>query len=301
MPKIKDLLLELAKKVGVENDQELALALSGSGLDAFELPDGVSNKIKGLMSISEAKTFGQNDIDTKNYHIRKFAEGTDEAIIEKAKAFGVSQEGIAELKNIKSSGEMYKRAMELMHDQVEAAKKSKPGNEEYVRQMAEKDRLLKELKETHEKQIGETTAQYNARIQKLVLTGKTNFNWNQAIPEIGRASIYQTAIETEAAALGGKLVFDVDKNDFKLVNVNDESLPLVVEGKEFGYSNLHLLTLQKHKLIGEAAPGGTGGSGNPPGFVPPSGGAGTPKLPSNAASVLKDIDKAFGVFEKSSQ
>ena len=76
------------------------------------------------------------------------------------------------------------------------------------------------------------------------------------------------------------------------MNMKDESLPLVVNGKEFTYNDLSLLVLQENKLLKEKQIGGTipdfqQGTIPPTAFVPQT--QGTTNIPAYIRSALADI------------
>jgi hypothetical protein len=101
-------------------------------------------------------------------------------------------------------------------------------------------------------------------------TQLNGIQWNDQIPEAARVPAYQAVLERKLAQLDGQIIYDAERNNARLVNAKDPSLPLVHNGREFSYSDLSALVLQENKLLKEQ---GSGGS-NPGQYV-----AGTPNFP----------------------
>ena len=123
-------------------------------------------------------------------------------------------------------------------------------------------------------------------------TQLSGIQWNDNVPEAARVPAYQSVIESKLNQLQGKIMYDPEYNTAKLVNMKDESLPLVVNGKEFTYNDLSLLVLQENKLLKEKQIGGTipdfqQGTIPPTAFVPQT--QGTTNIPAYIRSALADI------------
>jgi hypothetical protein len=97
-------------------------------------------------------------------------------------------------------------------------------------------------------------------------------------------------MSAQLSKLEAKLVFDADTLSARLVNAKDETLPLVVSGKEFAFNDLHSVILQEHKLMKESGGGNPNPSPTPP-FTPPSGGGSTqPKQHPMVANALANLN-----------
>jgi hypothetical protein len=114
--------------------------------------------------------------------------------------------------------------------------------------------------------------------------------WNDAIPEIAREATYNAAMSAQLSKLEAKLVFDPETLSARLVNAKDETLPLVVSGKEFAFNDLHSVILQEHKLMKESGGGNPNTSTTPP-FTPPSGvGSTQPKQHPMVTNALANLN-----------
>ena len=302
MAKLKDALLKFAEKLGLEKDTDLMTVLAASVLSEIEVPDSFITAASGLMTEQQAIDFGMASLEVKTKHLKNYLIGFDESTIDLAKKAGLSEDTIKEIKAAQNSGDKVKLLATALQGEIETAKKTKHGSEEYVKQVTELQNKYKELEATIPIKVNETAAAYRARLEKLAIQTKMNFNWDDKFSPDVREAVYNAALNSELQKAGAKMIFDEDQNDFKIVQLADESLPLIKDGKQYGFSDFHGLTLQNHKLIKES--GQPGGNGNPgsgtPGFQAPNNpGAGTPKeIPSYMANALAESQKTMSEMRK---
>lgn len=303
MPKsIKDLLVTLGEKAGLKDNQEFQLAISASTLSEIELPDNMANSLSSLMNETSAIEFGKTNLAVKTHHIGAFSDGFLTSVREKAKEFGLSHEQLAEFDSTKNTGDKIKLVMDGLNGLIEKAKTEggKGKSDEYVRQVTELQTKIQNLEAESQRKINETQAQYRARMEKLALSSKMAFAWNKEIPEIAREAIYHSAISKELDEMGGKLIFDDEKNDFRIVQKADESLPLIKDAKPFEFMDLHSLTLQKHKLLNIGSEPGGNGNPNPAPFAQPGPlpGNGTTKTPAYAQKSINESLQILAEMQK---
>lgn len=289
---LKEFLIAQGKKAGIADNPDFNLMISASSLGDIEVPSEVINKFdNNLFNVDIAKA----NINLKNHFISDFMMGYDEELVKMAKDYGLPQDMVDEIKSTKSSGQKVKLAMKALKDLEEKAKNSNPNHsEEYVKKIAEAQQKLDEalVRADEEKRMVE--AKFTNKMQELWERAQlSSVAWNDAIPEAARIHTYKSVLGDKLNALGGKIIFDAEQNTSRLVNANDEKLPLVVNGKEFGYSDLQALVLQENKLLREPGNGGsTTGTQGTQFSAPNISASGTiPKMPSYVSGALADISR----------
>lgn len=289
---LKEFLIAQGKKAGIADNPDFNLMISASSLGDIEVPSEVINKFdNNLFNVDIAKA----NINLKNHFISDFMMGYDEELVKMAKDYGLPQDMVDEIKSTKSSGQKVKLAMKALKDLEEKAKNSNPNHsEEYVKKIAEAQQKLDEalVRADEEKRMVE--AKFTNKMQELWERAQlSSVAWNDAIPEAARIHTYKSVLGDKLNTLGGKIIFDAEQNTSRLVNANDEKLPLVVNGKEFGYSDLQALVLQENKLLREPGNGGsTTGTQGTQFSAPNISGSGTiPKMPSYVSGALADISR----------
>lgn len=289
---LKEFLIAQGKKAGIADNPDFNLMISASSLGDIEVPSEVINKFdNNLFNVDIAKA----NINLKNHFISDFMMGYDEELVKMAKDYGLPPDMVDEIKSTKSSGQKVKLAMKALKDLEEKAKNSNPNHsEEYVKKIAEAQQKLDEalVRADEEKRMVE--AKFTNKMQELWERAQlSSVAWNDAIPEAARIHTYKSVLGDKLNTLGGKIIFDAEQNTSRLVNANDEKLPLVVNGKEFGYSDLQALVLQENKLLREPGNGGsTTGTQGTQFSAPNISGSGTiPKMPSYVSGALADISR----------
>lgn len=299
---LREFLTAQAKRAGVVDDSDFAMMISASSLGDIEVPDTIASKFESnLLTLDIAK----NNLDLKTHFIRNYMMGYDEEVVNLAKSSPLPVEAIEEIKSTKNSGDKVKLAFKHLNDLIEKSGKStsKAQSEEYVAKIAEAQAKYDDAVRKAASDVAAVEAKYTNRMQELWEKAQlAGIAWNDAIPESARIPAYKAVINEKLNALGGKVVFDPENNHARIVNAKDESLPLVVSGKEFGYSDLQNLVLQENKLLRD--PASSGGSSNPnlgtPPFIPTPSGGTPPKLPAYLASALSDIGNTAKLADKKS-
>lgn len=289
---IKEFLINQAKRAGVADDPEFQLMISASVLNDIMVPDAVEQKFNtNLMDSELAKT----SLELKKHFIGSYMQGYDEEIVNLAKQYGLDPQSIDELKITKNSGDKVKLAFKKLKDLEEKAKQNtnKDVSDEYMKKIAEAQAKVEEAMQKVEVEKSLIADKYVAKMRQLwEQTQLSGIQWNDNVPEAARVPAYQSVIESKLNQLQGKIMYDPEYNTAKLVNIKDESLPLVVNGKEFTYNDLSLLVLQENKLLKEKPIGGTipdfqQGTIPPTAFVPQT--QGTTNIPAHIRSALADI------------
>ena len=289
---IKEFLINQAKRAGVADDPEFQLMISASVLNDIMVPDAVEQKFNtNLMDSELAKT----SLDLKKHFIGSYMQGYDEEIVNLAKQYGLDPQSIDELKITQNSGDKVKLAFKKLKDLEEKAKQNtnKDVSDEYMKKIAEAQAKVEEAMQKVEVEKSLIADKYVAKMRQLwEQTQLSGIQWNDNVPEAARVPAYQSVIESKLNQLQGKIMYDPEYNTAKLVNMKDESLPLVVNGKEFTYNDLSLLVLQENKLLKEKQIGGTipdfqQGTIPPTAFVPQT--QGTTNIPAYIRSALADI------------
>jgi hypothetical protein len=298
---LKEFLITQAKKAGVYDDSEFNLMISASSLNEIEVPSTVSSKFdNNLFSFDIAKA----NINLKNHFISDFMMGYDEELVKMSKEYGIPIETVDEIKTTKSSGQKVKMAMKALKDLEEKAKSSSSSgqSEEYVKRMSEAQQKLDEAIARSEQEKRGIEEKFIHKMQDLWERAQlSNISWNDSIPEAARIPAYKSVLNEKINSLGGRFIFDADSNTTRLVNSNDDKLPLVVNGKEFSYNDLQTLVLQENKLLRESGSGGSNPNSQGTQFTPPiHSGSGTTNLPSYVTAALADVSRvASGLGENS--
>jgi vacuolar-type H+-ATPase subunit H len=289
---VLDFIKNIATRAGIKDNQEFDLALAGSASEALkglELPESVVNQVNtNLMDFNSAKS----NLDLKNHFNGQAFGGVETSVFEILKNSGWEDTEIEEIKSAsKSTGQRISKVLEKYNSRIEEAKKHKPGSDEYVRKLSEAQNALAEATKKFESEKTQILETQKAKQQNLWMRNQlASVQWNEAIPEIAREATYNAAMANQLSKLDAKLVFDPETLTAKLVNAKDETLPLVVSGKEFAFNDLHSVILQEHKLMKEAGGGNPNPSPTQP-FTPSNnngGGSTEPKLhPSTAAALAK--------------
>jgi hypothetical protein len=296
---IKEFLINQAKRAGVADDPEFQLMISASVLNDIMVPDAVEQKFNtNLMDSELAKT----SLDLKKHFIGSYMQGYDEEIVNLAKQYGLDPQSIDELKITKNSGDKVKLAFKKLKDLEEKAKQStnKDVSDEYMKKIAEAQAKVDEAMQKVEIEKSLISEKYVAKMRQLWEQNQlSGIQWNDNVPEAARIPAYQSVIDSKLNQLQGKVIYDPENNTAKLVNARDESLPLVVNGKEFTYNDLSLLVLQENKLLKEKQVGGTSftpeqGTIPPTAFVPQTQGT---QIPAHIRNALADISNVAANYK----
>jgi hypothetical protein len=290
---IREFLIAQAKRAGVDQDPEFQLMVSASSLGDIAVPEAVEQKFNtNLYDFDLAKS----NLDLKTHFIKNYMMGYDEEIVNLAKNYGLDQQSIDELKITKNSGDKVKLAFKKLKDLEEKAKQStnKDVSDEYMKKIAEAQSKVDEAMQKVEVEKSLIAEKYISKMKQLWEQTQLNgIQWNDAVPEAARIPAYQSVLDRKLQQLDGKIIYDPERNTAKLVNSRDESLPLVVNGKEFTYNDLSVLVLQENKLLKEKGVGGTTqgfeqGTLPPTAFTVPQQAQGT-NIPSSVRNALADI------------
>lgn len=300
---IREFLIAQAKRAGVDQDPEFQLMVSASSLTDIQVPEAVETKFNtNLYDIDLAKT----NLDLKTHFIKNYMMGYDEEIVNLAKQYGLDQQSVEELKITKNSGDKVKLAFKKLKDLEEKAKQStnKDVSDEYMRKIAEAQSRVDEAMQKVEIEKSLIAEKYIAKMRQLWEQTQLNgIQWNDNVPEAARVPAYQAVLERKLQQLDGKIIYDPERNQAKLVNSRDESLPLVVNGKEFSYNDLSVLVLQENKLLKEKGVGGTNpnfetGTQPPTAFTVPQQTQGT-NIPASIRGALADISNVAANYKNS--
>jgi hypothetical protein len=292
MANVLDIIKEFAAKAGIRDNQEFDLALAGSAaetLKGLELPDSVIDVMRtNLMDIGQAKA----NLDLKNHFTGQAFNGLESSFWDQLKASGFEDGEIEEIKGAsKSTGQRISKALEKYQAKMEDAKKHKPGSDEYVRKIAEAQKALEDTRSQYESKLTETQKAANEKLQKLWMQNKlAGIQWNDAIPPIAREAAYNAGQLASLSKLDAKIIWD-DELKPLVVQAKDETLPLVLNGKQFGYDDLHSVILQEHKLMKESG-GGTPDNSRTPNYTAPvhGGGSNQPKQHPLIANALANLN-----------
>jgi len=295
---IKEFLINQAKRAGVADDPEFNLMISASVLNDIQVPEAVSTKFNtNLMDMDLAKT----SLDLKKHFISNYMMGYDEEIVKMAKEYGLDGNAVEELRVTKNSGDKIKLALKKMKELEEKAKNATNSNqsEEFLKKMAEAQAKYDDLVTKAEADKHLIEQRYVSKMKQLWEQTQLNgIQWNDQIPEAARIPAYSAVLEKKLAQLDGQIIYDAERNNARLVNAKDPTLPLVHNGREFSYSDLSALVLQENKLLKEQGQGGSSPSAFTAGTptiptVPQQASQGTP-LPSSVRSALADISNLAG-------
>jgi hypothetical protein len=242
-----------------------------------------------LMDLDIAKV----NPDLKKHFIGNYMMGYDQEVEQMAKDYGLPLEAVSEIRSTKNSGDKIKIAFKHLKDLEEQAKKSnsKANSEEYVKQLAEAQQKLNDAVANAESEKRAIESKFIGKMQSLWEQAQlTGIQWNDAIPEAARVHTYNAVLNEKLTSIGGKVVFDAESNTANIVNAQDISLPLVINGKQLAYKDLSALVLQENKLLREIGNGGSsnGNGQGTIGYVPPVKGTST-SLPSYVTGALADI------------
>ena len=292
MANVLDIIKEFAAKAGIRDNQEFDLALAGSAaetLKGLELPDSVIDVMRtNLMDIGQAKA----NLDLKNHFTGQAFNGLESSFWDQLKASGFEDGEIEEIKGAsKSTGQRISKALEKYQAKMDDAKKHKPGSDEYVRKIAEAQKALEDTRSQYESKLTEAQRSANEKLQKLWMQNKlAGIQWNDAIPPIAREAAYNAGQLASLSKLDAKIIWDDDLKPL-VVQAKDETLPLVLNGKQFGYDDLHSVILQEHKLMKESG-GGTPDNSRTPNYTAPvhGGGSNQPKQHPLIANALANLN-----------
>jgi hypothetical protein len=266
---VLDFIKNIATRAGIKDNQEFDLALAGSASEALkglELPESVVNQVNtNLMDFNTAKS----NLDLKNHFTGQAFNGMEASVFELLKSSGWEDTELDEIKLAsKSTGQRMAKIMEKYNSKMDDARKHKPGSEEYVRKLSEAQKALEDATKKFESEKFQILETQKAKQQNLWMRNQlASVQWNEAIPEIAREATYNAAMSAQLSKMDAKLIFDADTLSARLVNAKDDTLPLVVSGKEFAFNDLHSVILQEHKLMKESGGGNPSPSPTPP-FTP---------------------------------
>jgi hypothetical protein len=258
---LKEFLIQQGKRAGLGDDQDFNMIVSASALNDIEIPDSIQHKFNSnLFDLEIAKS----NQELKRHFVRQYTSGYDEEIVKLSKEYGLSGEVVREIEDAKNSGDKVKLAMKHLKDLEAKARKdsSKGQSDEYVARLAEAQQKLDAAVAQAENDKAAIANQYISKMQSLYEQAHlSKVAWNDNIPEIARIPSYNAARDAKLKSLNGVAIFDPEANEYKLRNANDQSLSLVVNGKEFSYSDLSALVLQENKLLRDTQ-GNSGGQAN---------------------------------------
>lgn len=283
-----ELLDKLGEKTGLKDNPDFQMMRSASALKEVQVPDDLGLRLSGLLSEKEAIEAAKNNLTVKTHYQGVLFSGLREKMVELLSSKGFTGEEIAEVNSLKNVTEIYQKALDLA-----GSKKGRP-SQEAERMIAELQTQLKETQNLVEQKVGETRAQYNARLKAMKLKDYANsFKWSDGYNESLRGSVYETAVHQVLNELGADAQFDDDSMQFRLVQKADPTLKFTKEGKELSFDDLHSLTLQKFNLLASATPGGGNPASSQGAFQRPASSAGgeSQSLDKVTAMRLSQIDK----------
>ena len=255
MPKVSEFLHNVFTQSGIEvTDEKLAEIVKATA--TLELPEEMHTKFHDtFLTLENAKG------KVKPVIISEFADGIVRNLSDMAKKSGFTDDEIANLvKGKEKDAKSYASALlEATTKKAEELHK-KGGNaavEEYKKQLESLQQKLEvekaeAIKPFQTELEGMKTKMYEAWERAEYAAIKIN----QSIPEIARIPAIKGAIDAELKALNGKLVYDFETGNPKLVKADDISVDLFHENKVLDFQTLKSIAVQRHKLLDEGSGGG---------------------------------------------
>ena len=279
---------KLAEKTGLKDNPDFQMMRSASALKEVQVPDDLGLRLSGLLSEKEAIESAKNNLAVKTHYQGVLFSGLREKMVELLSSKGFSSDEIAEVNGLKNVTEIYQKALDLAN-----TRKHRP-SQEAERMIAELQTQLKDTQNLVDQKVGETKAQYNARLKAMRLKDYANsFKWQDGYNESLRGTVYESAIHQTMQELGADAEFDDNSMQFRLVQKADPTLKFTKEGKELSFDDLHSLTLQKFNLLASANPGGGNPASSQGAFQRPASSAGgdNQSIDKVTAMRLSQIDK----------
>ncbi len=212
----------LTKKLGVKEDNEdLKKVLTALGTS--EISEDLAKQLSGLLTANDAK----NDTNVKNHFYGQFADSYDRATEKMAKALGLDDASIDEIKSGEKSSfkriDAYQEKISDIQKKQASGGNSKKEVEQYQNEINElnkkvkaeiagKDQTIEALKKDFDNR------EINWTVQSLIQRDKLN----DAIPEKFRMKNAMEAVEEYISKSGAKIA--KGENGLKLVRANDNAL-----------------------------------------------------------------------------
>jgi hypothetical protein len=287
---LKEFLISQGKRAGLGDNQDFQMMVSASSLNDIEVPETIANQFNSSLMDSE---IAKANPDLKKHFIGNYMMGYDQEVEAMAKEYGLPLEAVQEIRSTKNSGDKVKLAFKHLKSLEDAAKKSssKGQSEEYVSQIAAAQKKLDDTLAQAEAEKRALESKYVGKMQSLWEQAQlSGVQWNDSIPDAARIPSYNAVMAQKMNELGGMVVFDAESYSGNVVNANDPSLPLVINGKSLAYKDVQALVLQENKLLRETGNGGSSSTSQQGtnGYVPPTKGTSTP-LPSYVTGALAEI------------
>jgi len=291
--KLEQLLKKFAGMAGIENQKELTDFLEANK-DALqvEFPDVAVNLItENVLSMTDA----QNNGKLKTHYAGLLFNGLEQGAKERALALGLSQEKIDEInKTTQATGQRINAYFEAAKELLESAKKGGKGNAEFEKQLAEEQKKYLEFEKQSKQQLADLENRHTGEIENFAWGTKvSNVKINAAIPDYLRTDAVKGAVQKEVEKLGGVLKFNKETRSWDIVQKDNPEMKVVSGGKVLDFETIFPLSLQTHKLLETADPGGTGpkpGPSNPFTGLPNSG-SNEPAIPSYVMNSLGSANK----------
>jgi len=284
---LADTIKKLLTKAGFDTESESYRKLIGLKELVVDIPDDVDSSLTSLMGLTEAK----NNIDIKKHYKAEVLDpfnnklpiwlkelGADDdmikAIIEDPNTYNKVENGLRKIAELKS------KAAESgsKGDKAELEKKVNELSAQLSKVVSDKDK-------EKEDSIAAITNKYETDIlnqeRRSIVSTKQLPGLFDVKAEIDIANGF---VDKKLAEIGAVLK-RVD-GKIKILNKDDEKIPIFVNGNELDISTLTDMALADNKFLKVSGDGG----GNPP---TPKPGAQAPKLNSAASTALSGIDDAL--------
>jgi len=290
--KLEQLLKKFAGMAGIESQKELTDFLEANK-DALqvEFPDVAVNLITDkVMTIETAK----NNPELKKHYAGLLYSGLEQGAKERALALGLSQEKIDEINSsTQATGQRINGYLEAAKELFDKKGSSK-GNAEFEKQLADEQKKFIEYQNLTKQQIADLESRHTSEIENFAWGTKVSgVKINAAIPDYLRTDAVKGAVLKEVEKLGGILKFNKDSQTWDIVQKDNPEMKVVNSGKVLDFETIFPLSLQSHKLLETADPGGTGSKPDPSkpftGFQDP--GSKEPAIPSYVLNSLGGANK----------
>jgi len=251
MPTLSDFIVEIGKRANITEDVMKDI-LSNAELTKINLPEAFTNTTySNLMNEQQAKSsqavkafFKADNLDPIDKDLKRFAAELSDPDF---------------LTSFNSNTSTYAK-FPLLIEQIKKTEAAK-AKAEYSGKKVDKDELQRQYDElkgqldavvlSKDTEINSIKSTTTSQLSELALKYNLNgYDWANPYPDANlNVMVAREAVNTAASKKGAKIIFNAEKQEFELRNINDVSLPYTENHNQVAFKDFLDGTMAENKLL----------------------------------------------------
>ncbi len=258
--KVGEILAKQLEKLGIDTTSEELKPILGISVD---VPETLTGKLDSLITMDGAK----NNTDIKNHYIKKYTSGINQALDEKLKKLGMTQDQVDDIFKEETFGKRIEGALERLAEAKDnLAKTKKTGDVDseklYKDQIDKLNKDLADIKEASKTEREKLMSDFeNEKINEEVGREFLSKPWSKHYPDSAndKLVIANTYLQNELQQIGAKIVRDFDTKQIKLVQAKNPELDYFdSSNKKVNFTSLVAKIAADKKLLAVSESSGQG-------------------------------------------